>query len=373
MYISYKFRIYPNKEQAKKIEKITSAVRLVYNYYLFKQKKLFENKQSFLSIQQCLNHLNKTLLKEEKYIWLNEIGKTALSYAIYNLEKACNKFLKNKEKGFPKFKAKETSKKTYVINNDILLNIQQQKIKLPELEWVKCIITRKIEGEIKSATIIKTTSDKYYISILATRKPMIKPKANKIIGIDLGLNDLVVDSNNNKIENLRILYKYETKLKKEQRKLQKKQLGSQNRIKQRKKVAKTYERIKNIREAYLHQISTKIINENQIIITEKLKIKEMSQMENMGKAVSDASWQILTTQLSYKANWYGRIYHQINTWYPSSQLCSKCGYKNLKLKDLSIRKWTCPKCFCEHDRDINAALNIKEQGKKELKINKKIG
>jgi putative transposase len=179
---------------------------------------------------------------------------------------------------------------------------------------------------------------------------------------------MVIDSNGNKILNPKTLYKYEQKLAKEQRKLSKKEKGSKNFHKQRIKVAKIHEKITNIRKDYLHKLTFNIINENQVIITESLNVSGMIKNKNLSKAIADVSWSEFTRQLEYKSNWYKRTYHKIDTFYPSSQQCNNCGYKNQKTKDINIRNWTCPECKEEHDRDINAAINILNQGLKELQI-----
>ena len=188
-----------------------------------------------------------------------------------------------------------------------------------------------------------------------------------IVGIDLGIKDLLITSDGDKFENPKTLYKYEKKLAKEQRKLAKKKISSNNRNKQRIKVAKIYEKITNIREDYLHKISHKLIQDNQLIVSENLKISNMVKNHNLAKSILDCSWYELTRQLEYKAEWNGRKYVKIDTYFPSSQTCNVCGYKNSDTKDLSVREWDCPKCHTHHDRDVNAAINILNEGLRIIK------
>lgn len=372
----YKYRIYPDEEQKELITKTFGCARFVYNYYLAKRKELYETEKKLMSKTDCNNHLNQVLKADEKYSWLKEVDKFALTNAIYNLDSSFQNFFRerkkgNMEQGYPKFKSKKSnyhSYKTNFTNNNIEVDFINNRIKLPKLKWIKAKVHREFNGQIKSATLSKTPSGKYYVAILVDTQ--IEPLAenNKKVGIDLGLTDVIADSNGNKVLNPKTLYKYELKLAKEQRRLSKKQKGSKNFHKQRIKVARVHEKIGNIRNNFLHKLTFNIINENQVIITESLNVKGMVKNKNLSKVISDVSWSEFTRQLEYKANWYGRVYHKIDTFFPSSQLCSNCGYQNQETKNLHVRNWTCPKCNSEHDRDINAAINILNQGLKELQM-----
>lgn len=327
-----------------------------------------------MTYYDCNNYLNQVLKKDENYQWLKEPDKFSLENSLINLDKSYKNFFReikkgNKNWGFPKFKSKKNNYKYYKTNfsnNNIEVNYKENKIKLPKLKWVKCKLHRQFNGKIKSVTISQVPSGKYFVLILIEEEINQLPKVDNIIAFDLGIKEFLIDSNGNHIDNPKILYEYEKQLAKLQRQLLKKQVGSNNWNKQRIKVAKLYEKITNIRKDFLHKLSSRIINENQVIISEDLNITEMLKDRNLAKSISDVSWYEFTRQLTYKASWYGRIYHKTDRWFASSQICSNCGYKNEKIKLLSIREWECKKCGVKHQRDENAAKNILKQGLKEL-------
>lgn len=359
---AYKYRIYPNKKQEELIQKTFGCCRFIYNNCL--NIKITKYKEEGLSLSKIdlNNYCNREL--KIQYKWLKEIDKFALTNSIYNMNNAFQKFFKE-HGGYPKFKSKRNNKKSYktnFVNNNIEVNFDNNKIKLPKLKWVKAKIHRKFIGKIKSVTISQVPSGKYYVSILidADCTPL-KYNHNKI-GIDLGIKDLLITSNGDKFDNVKTLKKYENKLSKEQRKLSHKVKGSNNFHKQRIKVARLYEKIHNTRVDYLHKISHKLINENQVIVSEDLSISTMVKNHNMAKSILDCGWHELIRQLEYKAKWNNRDYIKIDRYYPSSQTCSNCGYINKDIKKISIREWICPECNTYHDRDINASINILHKG-----------
>ena len=368
----YKYRIYPNEEQKVQINKTFGCCRFVYNHFLAMRIELYKTEQKSLSKTDYNNHCNRVMKKE--YPWLREIDKFALTNSIYNLDSAYQNFFReikkgNSNQGFPKFKSKRNNNKSYKTNltsNNIELDFTNNQIKLPKLKWVECKLHRKFTGKILSATISQVPSGKYFVSLNVECEHEELPKNNNAVGLDLGISDLLITSDGEIEDNKKLTYKYEEKLAKLQRQLARKQEGSNNFHKQRIKVARLHEKITNIRKDNLHKISSRIVKENQFIFSENLNVSGMVKNHNLAKAIHDVSWYELTRQLQYKSEWNGRVYHKVDRYFPSSQLCSVCGYKNSGTKDLSVREWTCTECGSNHDRDINAAINILNQGMEEI-------
>jgi len=373
MYKAYKYRLYPDEEQKIMLSKIFGCCRFVFNYYLAMRISAYKEDKASLNKTECNNHLNRELKGEKE--WLREVDKFTLTNSVYNLDKAYQNFFRRvksgKTPGFPKFKSKYNNQQSYTTNftsGNIKVMFGENLVKLPKLTYIKAVLHREFEGQIKSATVSKTCSDKYYVSVLVETAQVGLPEIATKIGIDLGLKEYAVSSNGEIHGNPRTLAKYEKKKNRMQKRLSRKQKGSSNRNKHRKKLAKIHERIANIRKDSLHKLSREIVNENQVIISEDLNVSGMMKNHNLAKAISDVSWSEFMQYLAYKSEWYGRTYHKIDPFYPSSQLCHVCGYKNAAVKDLKVREWVCPECDALHDRDINAAKNILAKGLKDLGI-----
>ena len=359
---AYKYRIYPNKQQEELIQKTFGCCRFVYNETLAYRKEKYEKDKESLSRIDCNNWKNRFLKQE--YQWLKEVDKFALDNAIINMDSAYQKFFKE-HTGYPKFKSKHNHYKSYTtnfINNNIKVSFDNNKIKLPKLKWVKAKVHREFVGKIKSATISQVPSGKYFVSVLVETEHIPMESTVCAIGFDLGIKDLLITSDGEKKENPKHIKKYEDKLAKEQRKLSHKKKGSNNWNKQRIKVARIHEKIHNTRIDNLHKISHELVSENQVIVSEDLAVSNMVKNHNLAKSISDCGWYELTRQISYKSEWNNRQYIKIGRFTKSSQPCHVCGYINPDTKDLSIREWTCPQCGTIHDRDVNAAINILNEG-----------
>lgn len=358
---AYKYRLYPDKDQKTLIAKTFGCCRFVYNQTLAYRKELYETEKKSMSRIDCNNYVTRVLKKKEEYKWLKEVDKYSLTNSVWNMDAAYKKFFKEGA-GYPKFKSKKNRNLSYKTNNDrgnIEVNFETNMIKLPKLKWTKAILHRKFEGKIKSAVISQRPSGKYYVSVLVEKEDEKKfTPMDKKIGIDLGLKEFAVTSEGVEIENPKYLSTYEKKLAVLKRRLSRCEKGSKNWDKARIKVARLYEKVANKRKDFLHKLTISLLRENQTIALETLEVKDMMSNSKLAKSISDVSWCEFVTILKYKAEWYGREIKQIGSLFPSSQLCSNCGFKNIDVKDLSIRKWICPECGAEHDRDLNAAKNI---------------
>jgi len=376
--VTYRYRLYPNKKQQVQLAKTFGCARFVWNYFLAWREKRYKEQGLSTTESECRKHLNNVLKKQ--YPWLREVDKFALENALISLDNAYKKFF-NKQAKHPQYKKKKSHHFSYTTNftngniqvdfGEMAVNRNKKRcwgrIKLPKLGWVKARIHRTFTGKIKTATVKLLPGGKYYVSITVEQDKVDAPEvketpSNFAIAIDLGVKDFLVDSQGRHIENPKILAKYEKKIKKVQKELSRRKIGSKNFEKTRRKLAKLYEKVANIRRDFLHKQSSRIISENQAIICEDLKVKNLVRNHHLAKSILDVSWSKFVEMLEYKSKWYSRVFLQVSSNFPSSQTCSSCGYKNETVKDLKVRTWQCPNCGAVHDRDENAAKNILKQG-----------
>ena len=368
---AYKFRIYPTEEQEIFFAKTFGCVRKVYNLMLNDRKKAYEEVKNDPSKKMTFPTPAKY---KKEFPFLKEVDSLALANAQLNLDKAYKNFFRDKSVGFPRFKSKKNPVQSYTTNNQngTVALIDNKFIKVPKLKsLIRIKLHRQPKGRIKSATISRHASGKYYISLLCKEEISELPKTNSAIGIDLGITDFAILSDGQKIDNHKFTSKMEKKLKREQRKLSKRALLAKNKgiplseaknyQKQKRKVARLHEKVMNQRTDFLNKLSTEIIKNHDIICIEDLNVKGMLRNHKLARSISDVSWSSFVAKLQYKADWYGREIIKVDTWFPSSQICSECGHKDGK-KSLDIREWTCPICHTHHDRDINASINILTEG-----------
>ena len=359
---SFVYRLYPNKEQEILLAKHFGCNRFIYNWALNLRKESYEQSGKTISKFE-LNKMVTQLAKKEEYSWLQEVLSQSLQQSIQNLDTAYIKFFKEKT-GFPKFKSKRTHRYSYRIPQNVKIDFEEHKVFLPKIKWVNIRVDRKFEGLIKSVTVKQLPSGKYFVSILVEDSKDYQTKKQiehaNAVGIDLGIKDFAILSDGTKIENPKFLRIKEQRLKVLQKRLSRKQKGSNNRNKQRIKVAKLHEKITNERKDFLQKLTTKLVKESQFdtFCLENLNVSGMMRNHKLAKSIAEVSWYQFTEMLKYKCGWYGKNLVQIGQFEPSTKTCSHCGYKNTELT-LKDREWICPVCNTYHDRDINAAINIK--------------
>lgn len=361
----FKYRIYPNKNQKQQLTKTFGCVRFVYNYYLNKRIAIYEEDKSTFGYTKCSEDMT-SLKQQDMYEWLQEVDSVALQSSIRNLDTAFQNFFE-KRTGFPKFKSKKTHQFSYTTkytNGNIQLF--EKCIKLPKLGLVNTKVSRPVQGRILSATVSQTPTGKYYVSVCCTEAEAVPlPKTSKSVGIDLGIKNFAVFSDEfNNIPNPRYLNKDLKILTRHQKSLSRKTIGSNNWHKARLLVSKQHEKITNKRSDFLHKLSKQIVTEYDTICVENLDVSAMLKSKQLSRSIADVSWSEFVRQLAYKADWYGKQIVKVNRFYPSSQTCNCCGYVNPAMKNLSIRNWYCPGCGASHDRDKNAAINILNEGLK---------
>mgnify|MGYP003318740022 CR=1 FL=1 len=361
---AYQFRIYPNASQKEFFAKCFGCVRFFYNRALDEKIQYYKEYGKTIRITPAKY--------KQDFEFLKEVDSLALANAQLDLEQGYKNFFRNNAR-FPKYKSKK-NEQSYTTNNqggNVKFTSNDKYITIPKCKCIRVRKHRNFIGTIKSVTIRKTCDEKYYISLLVEEDASFAFEQSKnSIGIDLGIKDIAVDSNGKKYENPKFLDKSLAKLQYEERKLSHMQKGSKNRNKQRIKLAKIHRHITNQRKDFFHKLSYKLVKENQLIAVENLKVKDMEQNKNISRSIFGAGWSKFIEMLEYKSKWYGRTFIKVDTYFPSSQICSCCGYQNPKIKNLSIRSWTCPSCGNKHDRDVNAAKNILLEAIRILKAGK---
>lgn len=359
IYKGYRLRLYPNKVQQDYFAKYFGCARFIYN------KMLADKIEHYKTTGENLIVYPADYRRD--FPFLQAIDSQVLGQEYLHLQRAYSNFFKNKDFGFPKFKSKKDNYKSF--SSTAIKIIDNKYLKLPKNKnfgLIKVKISQPIRGTIKTVTISQVPSGKYYVSMNVAIWYQSLPSRGSSIGLDLGTKDLVVTSNGDKFDNIKTLETHQAKLAKLQRQLAHKQKGSRNYEKARIKLAREYERIANIRKDYLHKISHKIVSENQAIFSEYLNVKGLMKNHRQAKSIGDASWYEFTRQLEYKSAWSVRVYHKVDRFFPSSQLCSSCGFKYEAVKTKNLREWRCPNCGAYHDRDVNAAINILIRGSQDL-------
>ena len=365
MEYAYKFRLYPNAAQRDLIERTFGCCRYVYNHYLAYRKEVYEASGGTANYYTCAKDL--TRLKQD-LPWLKEVDSTALQTSLRELDTAYQNFfrrVKQGEKpGYPRFKSKHHHRSSYqskCVGTNI--KVLGSAVQLPKIGIVKCRISKAVRGRILSATVSKNPSGKYFVSICCTDVEL-QPfnKTGAVTGIDVGIKSFAVSSDGIEYPNPKYLRKSEKQLAKLQRELSRKTKGSRNCEKARVKVARLHEHVSNQRKDMLHKLSTELIRCYDTICIEDLAPANMLKNRRLAKSIADASWSEFRRQLHYKAEWYGKRIVEIDRFYPSSQTCSCCGARWSGTKDLKVRKWQCPACEAVLDRDVNAAINIMNEG-----------
>ena len=370
MYKAYKFRLYPDDYQKQMLNKTFGCVRLIYNHFLDKCIK-----NGFIKAFDMCKEIKELYID---YPFLKEVDSSSLRCALFNLEDSFKNYF-SKRSNYPRFKNKfnKQSYRTTCIRSiykgkeysNIELDLINRKVKLPKIGLVDIRGYRNlkyINGRIINATIEKETTNKYYVSVVVEETETISSNIipKNIVGIDLGIKDLVVTSDGEKYNNHKELLKNEKRLKRLQRKLSRQIKGSNNYYKTKEKIARIHSKIKNSRKHNIISIVNKIVKEHDIIVSEKLKVQEMTHNHKLAKSILNSSFNKICQLLEWKCKLMGKYYYQVDTYFPSSKKCSHCDNKTKETNNLNVRNWICEKCGCENDRDINASINIMFEGLK---------
>lgn len=354
-----KFRAYPNKEQQNLIDRTLGCCRLIYNKGLAMRDDAYSNGER-VGYNQTSAMLTD-LKKKADFVFLKDVDSIALQQSLRDLDRGFKNFFEKRAR-HPRFKSKHNNYQSYrTINQGDNIRIVGKYIKLPKLGYIKIKQSMEV-GHINNVTVERTPTGKYFVVLSVDFEPESRPNAGSKIGIDVGIKEFYSDSNGNVVNNPKYLEKSMCKLVREQRRLSRKQKGSNNRNKQRIKVAKVHEKITNQRNDFLQKQSTILVSENQTICIEDLNVRGMLRNHKLAQHIVSCSWSKFFEMLEYKAAWYGNDIIKVPTLYPSSQTCSCCGYKNPLVKNLAIRNWECPKCHTKHNRDTNASINILHKG-----------
>jgi putative transposase len=356
---AYKYRMYPSREQVPLLVKHIHACRFVYNNSLEQKIRAYEQEGRKLS---CFDLNNRLPALKEEHPWLKEVNSQSLQSTNKNLDNAFTRFFREK-KGFPKFKSKKNPVQSFQVPQHYRVDFESNRIKLPKIGDIKTIIHRTFTGKMKYATVSVTSTGKWFVSILVDDGAVTPEPApftpDTTLGIDVGLTDFATFSTGEKVSNPRYLKNSLQRLKVLQRRVSRKKKGSKNRKKAIQKLARCHEKVANQRDDFLHKLSYQVVSENQAIAVESLNVTGMLKNHKLARSISDVSWGTFFTMLEYKCLKYGKTLLKIGRFDPSSKICNCCGYMNRGLK-LSDREWTCPDCGIVHDRDINAAINLKK-------------
>ena len=377
---AYKYRLYPNKEQTILLAKHFGCARFIYNHFLFRKNEAYKTGGENLGLFETHRQMS-AMKKTEEHGWLKEVYSHSLQAALRNLDAAYQRYYKAMREGKavaitrdgkltgrrmhePRYKSKRDARQSVTFPDNV--KVVDGKLVLPKFKSpLKMKMHRPLGGKICHATVSRSVTGKYYVSILCEEEMQMPPRARGEVGIDLGLKEMAVCSNGDRIANPKFLEKGEKHLKYLQRHVSRKRKGSNRRRRARLRLSRYHEKVANRRKDYIHKFTARIVRENQTICIEDLNTKGMQSNHHLAKSIGSVSFNEISRQLEYKSRWNGRDFVKVGRWYASSKTCNRCGHKNTELT-LNDREWICPHCGAEIDRDYNAALNILQEGKRIL-------